>query len=158
MRLIWRLLDVLELIYVVVWVVLLEGTADIVRFLACLLLSPPPCALDVLILFPGDEHGVQVIIQALIDGDPLLEQHPLLLPLLLGLLPLFLLSLILLIVILAAPGVVFDGICEFHLLLLLQLLLLDLHNLMLKFLDKVKRCLLVLVIRLVHSGQLARKG
>jgi hypothetical protein len=97
MSLIWRLLNMLELIYVIIRKVLLERTPNIIRFLVQVFQASAPtiCHFYSLISLSRDKHRVQIIVHVIIDRDSSLEQHSLFLLLLLRLLPLFLLPLIL---------------------------------------------------------------
>lgn len=101
-----HLLNMLNLIYVIVWKVFFERTSDILGLLilALLALDTPgtttattSVAIECLAL-ARDEHGVYVvIIVGVFDGDALLHEHSLLLLDLLRLLPLLLLTFVLLV-------------------------------------------------------------
>lgn len=76
MSLIWWLLNVLELIYVVVGEILLEGTSDIIWFLVRIFLPTTSTCRDFygsLITLAGYQHRVKVIINVVIDRYAFLE-------------------------------------------------------------------------------------
>ena len=76
MRLIWWLLNALELIYVVVGEILLEGTSDIIRFLVRISLPTAAACRNFncsLIALTRYEHRVYVIIDVVIYGYSFLE-------------------------------------------------------------------------------------
>jgi hypothetical protein len=108
-----HLLKVLYLVYVIIWEVFLERTADVLRLFVLVssffTLSTGArsstartvrlliVAQILLVTLSGNQHRVNVIVSIVVNCDPFLKEHLLFLFDLLGLLPLLLLSFVLLI-------------------------------------------------------------
>jgi hypothetical protein len=109
-----HLLNVLYLVYVIIWEVFQERTADVLRLFVVLLTSFLTLGTGarstttrtirlliiahiLLVTLSGHQHRVDVIVSIVVNCDPFLKEHLLFLFDLLGLLPLLLFSFVLLI-------------------------------------------------------------